>query len=286
MEKVFGKQNVPFFEIMFNVRNGIQQRKYQFMDYDVYMELLHKNHKLANKQYTVEIFERIHLASAISILRNLKWYEAINQAYVSKNFLAFASSFRGLIESTGDTVYSLQNMSITLAENYTLFCEVLEGRREELVISKELEDLLIHFTHARKLKKGEATEESHKAESAAKYVRQLEVFMKGYLDFYSDLCKIIHPARDSVFAFINEENYSIRIQKEKDKENIEELIKSKKELIELLPQLSFNGALLNLKTLNLFPYINTKTLVLNSVDLNNLAGWGKIETLISRNFSH
>lgn len=282
LEKIFGVETKPLFEAIYTVYDGIQQKKYGFIDIEVFNKLLVEDLKAANKQYMLELLQRIQLSSSLSIIRNLRWYEGVYYGYKNKNFLSFASSLRGLIESTGDTLFSLQHMGITLAEEYAMICEVLRGERgNDVIIAEEMENTLIHFTHARKYKKGEEVENNaHNAESAHKYVKELERFKKGYLELYADLCQIVHPAKESVYSFVNEKNYVIKIQKNTDLDNIEKLIKKYENLIRLLPELSFNAPLINLKTLNRLPLNYTRTIILESINLDKIRSWNLIEQKI------
>jgi hypothetical protein len=281
VKTVFGKVNEDFFEILYQLRDSIPQKKYGFMDIDHYENLLTTNSKIANKQYMVELLERIHLSSCISILRNLKWFDGVKDGYKSNNYLSFASSLRGLLESTGDTLYSLQHISLNIAEKHEIISNILLEKGELFLVSKEMEDLLIHFTHGERSKNKEDVPDSHIALSSSKYIKQLESIEKGYSELYSRLCQIIHPAKDSVFAFINEDKHTIQIQKNNDKDNIRNLILEYNKLIKLLPQLSFNAALLNLKVLNTLPYMNTKTIILNQISLDSIKAWQKIKNFIT-----
>ena len=89
-------------------------------------------------------------------------------------FLPFCASFRALIESAADGYDALSNVASTLAEYREIVNQSLQGKAEQPVLAVELEDQLIHFSHARKLSKRDASPLSHKAKPTADYVRSLE----------------------------------------------------------------------------------------------------------------
>src|SRR5690606_5400022 len=76
----------------------------------------------------------------------------------------------------------------------------IDGRSSgPLLISAELEDSLIHFTHARKLKKADEVPDSHRALQSFKYIDYVDrMKIVGVKELYAKLCEIVHPAAESV----------------------------------------------------------------------------------------
>lgn len=78
-------------------------------------------------------------------------------------------------------------------------------------ISKELEDTLIHFTHGRKLLKGEEAPCTHRARQPWEYIKRIEELnVNGVKVLYSELCELVHPAAGSVLTwFIKEGDHFV-----------------------------------------------------------------------------
>jgi hypothetical protein len=99
-----------------------------------------------------------------------------------KIYLLFASSFRCLIESVADSYFSLSNLSTTLSKNINSINDSITSNLQNIYLCKELENQLIHYSHARRLNNGESAPDSHKAEIAARYVKKLDKETNS--DFY------------------------------------------------------------------------------------------------------
>lgn len=114
------------------------------------------------------------------------------------NFITFASTFRGLIESAADAYYSLADVPMTLAENHRKIIRALEGNLDAVLLAGVLEEKLIHFIYARKIEKGEVVPDYLQAKSARAYLSELQQAKEGYIhDCYSELCQITHlPGSD------------------------------------------------------------------------------------------
>ena len=68
----------------------------------------------------------------------------------SANFLGWAASVRGLLESAGDTVDGLLSIPLSLAQRHGTIRRCLAGEeKERMVVYSELEAKLDHFVHAR-----------------------------------------------------------------------------------------------------------------------------------------
>ena len=82
-----------------------------------------------------------------------------------------------------------------------------------MMISKELEDTLIHFTHARKLSKGEDAPSTHRARQPWEYIKRIEEMNNnGVKELYSELCELVHPAADSVLMWFVKEGDHLAIK--------------------------------------------------------------------------
>jgi hypothetical protein len=64
-----------------------------------------------NQILSLELIDKAHLAAVSALMRTKRWAEAICIMYEAENFLGWASAARGLLESAGDIVDSLLNIS-------------------------------------------------------------------------------------------------------------------------------------------------------------------------------
>lgn len=275
--------------------NKIEYEKYSYeiVENSHYENETSKNVVDFQKIYWEEILQRAHWASITSLVRNLKWTKAVELSIENKNFLAFTSTLRSLIESSGDNLLSLDNIALTLAENSAIISKALNGKIKEkkLVYSKELEEKLIHFSFGRKISQEEKdingeSPKYHNAKPASEYLKKLDFGKdKGPISkLYSVLCQYTHPAAHSIhylFDYKNENNiHSFNYSKKTDLEHIDFLLKEyEKEIIDTL-QFGFNPSLMILKVLNRFELIKVHTIEADSVSLKNIKMWDKIEALI------
>ena len=106
-----------------DVVNIMEHKKYQYMDtnsyFGLYVEGLFKgNVRDLQKIYWEEMLQRIHFAAVTSIIRSPKWLEGVRVGIETKNLIVFSSSFRGFLEATVDSWYSLESMPTSMALKY------------------------------------------------------------------------------------------------------------------------------------------------------------------------
>ena len=89
------------------------------------------------------------MASVSALLRAKRWADATCVTYEKENFVGWAASFRGLLESAGDTYDGLVRIPAALALHHRGISLCLAGREQNWVRAKELEDALDHFVHAK-----------------------------------------------------------------------------------------------------------------------------------------
>ena len=77
----------------------------------------------ANRNYVLEIINRFHAASLITLRRNLAWIESIQLACNHSSYFSFCSSLRGLIESAAESLYSLRDALKSL----TTYFEIIKN---------------------------------------------------------------------------------------------------------------------------------------------------------------
>ncbi len=184
---------------MFSGISKAIQAEYRLADKDISV-LDYEDHEDFQYSYWVKILEMVHLSSIAGILRTLDWLNGISLGIERENYLVFASSFRGALESAGDIWYSLNKVPYTLAQNYTNISLALNKQTTgKTYISTDLEELLIHFNWARVLDRNEMSPDSHMAKSNRYYIEALEkTGGANLLNLYAELCQITHPAHYTV----------------------------------------------------------------------------------------
>jgi hypothetical protein len=204
--------------------SGLDSFSYHYMPIADYKHL-GPNLRESMRVYWFEILERGHCASLLALLRLHRWLEAMRMAAEFQDFLGFAASFRGLLESAADSQHALGDVPNALAAAFPYAYEAVHGRAEALVLAPDLEDDLIHFSHARKLGKGEGAPETHAAKAMKEYLTSLQGAASGNLhDAYAELCNITHPAADSLlYLLVKGPDGSIAFSKHADEQKIQDL---------------------------------------------------------------
>lgn len=198
-EIILGPEAIEFVEPVKLVIDALTPSEYHFISNDDFRNLAARDIKSAHAQYWREIVYRAHFAAAASLVRSYSWLRGMRSAYDSENFLLFCASFRALIESAADSYDALNNVCTTLAKNSALIEDALSARAPTFISCTELENQLIHFSHARQIKKGDEAPESHQAKFASHYIKSLEsAGCKKLYECYSELCQYTHPAAQSI----------------------------------------------------------------------------------------
>jgi hypothetical protein len=171
------------------------------MPLETYAELYVTDMKEAMRVYWTEMLYRVHLAVATSLIRHQRWLAGALQAGLDQNLFPFGSCLRGFIESAADSRHTLIQVPFTLAENSRAIDRALAGLLETGLLIEELEDRLVHYSHARRLTKGEQEQAPAylRAKPAAEYISAFEGGLREQLrEFYGRLCEVTHPAALSV----------------------------------------------------------------------------------------
>ncbi|AXX98062.1 hypothetical protein [Profundibacter amoris] len=274
-ESIFGSDIAKVVEILFQLVEDLKKKTitYNFMSEDDFSRLPVNEMGVA---YWKETLDRAHFASCSSIMRTVTWVNAINAAYESENHLSFISSLRALVEFTGDAVHSLGSVSLTLAESNSAIRKMLDGNVNPFFTSKELEDSLIHYTHARKLKKSDNTPETHIAKQTYHYVNELKPNNPKIYEMYKILCGFAHPAAESNAVYMNqlaENDWALVV--EPGKSVISTFISDWQKEFANLPILATNHALCTLKILDVIDGNRYGNPFLSDINLSNVPLWNK-----------
>ena len=177
----------------------------------------------------------------------------------TSQFLPFVASLRSLTESCVDSWYTISRIEPTLlGEKSLALKKAINGELETLLINSELEELLIHYSHGRKIKKSDRNKylESHNALQPYQY---FEFYQKtgGKFDLkkvYDVLSQFAHPSMlcTNIFSYIEHDELSTYYSHpiNNDKKLIRTFIlENKQELSEII-KLAISPPLSLLKSLN------------------------------------
>jgi len=230
----------------------------------------------------MEILFSAHLAASSSIIRSARWFEATWREYEAGNLLGWAACCRSLLEAIGDTIDGLLAMGKTLAYQMPILQQGLTGFDDQWLNLKELEDKLIHFSHARKVGKAEqgTVPATHVAQQTANYIAFLES-AGGPTKLYAELCQIGHPARGSLSWMYADIDGGFRIDPDRDAEAIRGIVERHVDELHMLPSLAFNPGLFILRVLvkfGLFPHVPE----LEDFSFQGAKGWDDIKSILAK----
>jgi len=229
--------------------------------------------------YWFEIFERAHCAAIAAIVRLERWLDAMRVAAELENFLGFAASFRGLLESAADTRYALGDVPEALASTFAYAYKAIRGKATVAILAPDLENDLIHFLHGRKLKSNEDAPESHAARTMREYLDALQGAAAGPLhQCYRELCNVTHPAADSVLYLLEkDERGTIRFRNGADEAAIQDLCARSGTVVTCAVSESLVYPLLILRILNRLEVPELRTAAAEDISLEDVSSWQEIE---------
>jgi len=281
LEKLFGKSGMSFVPILRGLLSTIPTYSYSFMPDGAFKQLLTSSMPEAMRVYWRETVMRAHLASVASLLRGMRWVEGALGAYRASNFLVFSASLRGLLEAAADSHDALRHVSLTLAQCHTWVKRALSGGLREAIVCQELEDCLIHFSHARRIAKHETAPDTHRAKTTRDYIAEIEKpGSRAVGDCYADLCETTHPAASSVYSFVALDDVtgmSFKLRQDRDVRQIEEFCAHYSDVMPALFQLHFNPPTLILRVINRLEVPEYVVNYVESLDMSGVPAWAKIK---------
>lgn len=275
--EIFGESSRDMLNILSYVVENINITKYQFLPHEEYEMLISKDFHAGLKQYWVEILYRAHFASIASIYRNYQWLMGMDTAYKNNLFLPYTACFRALIESAADTFDAFNGVPLVLAKNNKKINMIITGKhnKKSKFISTELEDKLIHFSHARNIKMNGDFPDSHQAKSAARYINGIDEdkSLKLY-ECYSELCEYTHPAASSTANFMasTDEN-TFYFSTGFDSDKILAISSKYRAATERILSCAFNPGLITLKLLRKFSESTCQVPAVDKVGITNVPLW-------------
>tara|TARA_R110002072_G_scaffold21376_3_gene76007 strand:- start:1233 stop:2147 length:915 start_codon:yes stop_codon:yes gene_type:complete len=280
VKKIFGKEASMMFNGGQFAIKAFSSRDFAFMPQTQHGMLAKDDPKLALDTAYRELLFRCYIAATTSIMRSDSWLKNLLRAKTLDEALLFCASLRGLLEATGDALDITGYLLQTLAEDHEVLCSYLEHEPTKIHVHRELEDRLIHFTHARKLSKEEKETfpESHSAQQIFQYIDNLETAgVIGAKDCYAEMCDFTHPGLSSLQPWMTEEADSLKTHPRKDRILIADILKRYKHLFIPLLRTIYNPGLMTLNLLNHFPVKSIHTPALLKLTWHSAPGWEKAE---------
>jgi hypothetical protein len=169
--------------------------------------LMEKDYREGVIIYWKEIDERIKFLWQSIALKGFSLLKNIVVCINSKNYFPALISTRALLENIAVFHYYIWKIVPTYNEfmknkNRIL---IIKGEHEGIIISSELEELLILYTHGTRLKELTEVRKEWKQKSISEYIKFLSK-NKSYTKashYYSILCEIAHPNSGSNMIFYN-----------------------------------------------------------------------------------
>ncbi|MBG9994450.1 hypothetical protein I6F50_05195 [Pseudoalteromonas sp. NZS127_1] len=283
-ENLIGKNEAQYLKLIGELLFELENYKYTFMGQSEFEALMLKEPLNGNSQYIKEILYRANFSSLSALVRNYEWLMGMKSAYESQLYLPFASSFRCLIESVADSYHSIGNLAPTISKSIKHIDNALRAKSAELVLCEELENQLIHFTHARRLKSEENAPQTHKAKTASYYVRKTdEEAGSQFYDCYSELCQLSHPAAQGVLTMmlpVDEENFIFEWKLGREK--ISNLVDKYEGIMQQLFTLAFNPSIISLKVINKLKFEPLYVKGIDKFNLDHIASWKKCKLDIEK----
>ncbi len=257
--------------------------RYKHMTNDVFLRLLEENPSRGMQIYWRELLGRAHFAASASMIRSYQWCQGMLSSDRDSLFLPYCASFRGLLESIADTYDALNNVAITLAQHHVRINQSLQGTANFSMCSANLEHQLIHFSFARKLKKGESAPASHQAKTAADYLAQLSL-PNGLSakELYAELCQFTHPAAHSVrYLLIPYGDDSEVLFGEGERVRVRGHAHRNEAYFLPLMMLGFNPGFLVLKVLRALNVGDYQVPGVDNFNLDSIRAWKRIEAYLA-----
>ena len=290
IEALFGPSAQFYVPLLREIMPRVFRVQYDFEDTPTYERKLRDGTYTcadANRVYWRDFLFYAHLVVSASLHRNCRLIDASVRERWASSLPGWASCTRALLEAIGDASTTLHAIFSLLAGKHRSIRRCLEGKEDQTaMVSSEVEDLMTHFTHARRLTRGEKKQlpPSHEAKPAAEYIRDLAAYgMPDAPELYGELCAFSHPAADSVkYLFYNTgEGTVFRIDPFADRRAIDSLVAAYRPVFKDLLMVAANPILLTLRVFHPFRLLPNIP-ELRDVDFSAIPAWAAIEKDLKR----
>lgn len=287
---VFGNDGPKLLENIRTVLRGLDHTpvRYRYLSIEEHKELFLKDPVAGVRLQIVELLYHSHFASVATLVRAYRWAEGCLAAYSQDLFLPFCASARGLLEAVGDSFDALPRVPLALAQNHEVIKNALAGVSPPVNLRyKEIEDILLHFSHARRVDRSEKNQvpEYLPAKLASVYTKPLEDFAPGnFYGWYQELCEFAHPASDSVcYMLVPNEDGRLELQPSVDRERIHAHISAHQDRLAELLRLSQVPALVMLRVLAHIGPAELNVRTLDQLNISHIKLWQKCAAAMNVN---
>lgn len=284
ISEIFGQGAKEFSALASRIEAELSARpvSYKYFPLEDFSRLMVNDPAQAQHIYWYELVGRAHFAAASSILRSAQWVKGVLIAHDGNLYLPFCANLRSLIESAADSLAGVAGAAQTFSENSNSVNDSLKFKSNLIVINRELEDHLIHFSHGRKLEKGDGAPQYHSAKSARSYIDQLESLgLAQAHTLYGLLCQVTHPASDSVSHFLSVKgDVEFTLFPHNDRAAITALIQRHEALLHALLCYAFNQPIILLRVLLHLDLPEYHSNEIFRLDLSGMPGWQKCAKLM------
>jgi len=254
--------------------------RYLHLSVEDHRQLFQQDVTAGVRVQVTELLYHAHFASVATIVRAYRWAEGCLAAYSQDLYLPFCASARGLLEAVGDSFDGLALVPLSLADASKSIKAGLAGTSGPILFNYgELEERLLHFSHARRLSEAERTSmpQYMQPKRTKKYTDPIEAQGPGgFFDWYQELCELAHPASDSVcYMLIPEEDGRHSFNPSIDHERLAAHVgQHQKRLAELL-RLAQVPAITMLRVLLHFPLPELHVNSVAGLDMTGMPLWRK-----------
>lgn len=276
--EILGDPAASHFPILVQILDNLGQHEYHFMSSDKYALLIRDDWCEAMRIYWLEILYRAHFAASTSLIRTARWVDAIITHAEEPNFTAFMASYRGCLEGAADSFHTFDSVPAQLAELHSIIRLAVAGKSKQPCLCKDLEDDLIHFTHARHVKRGEDVDDAHRAKQTRQYLESLASSgLSTVLNCYRTLCDVTHPGIGSVLcyaaSFRTDSGSAYRLQFDQDRELISSFCDDNQQVSERMIFFGVVPPVITLRILNDFGVAEVYTAGVMKTGVDSHPAW-------------
>lgn len=279
---VFGPNGPLLFKAVRTVMRALEHApvRYKYISFEDHAVLMGNDLSEGVRVQTVELLYHAHFAAVATLVRACRWAEGCLAAYSNNLFLPFCASARGLLEAVGDSFDALPQVPFTLAQNHLTIKSALAKKLPPPLINyKEIEDVLLHFSQAKRVEKGRKAEvpDYVPAKLPSAYTKPLEAYEPGgFYAWYQELCELSHPASDSVcYLLLPEDDGRVSFHPSIDRERIQAHIANHQQRLAELFRLSQIPALVMLRVLSHIGPPELRVSTLGDIDIGHIPLWKK-----------
>lgn len=276
---LLGDAGASYLDALTGLLSGIPDgSRYDFMSKEKFAALLSSDFKESQRIYWIEILYRAHFAAHTSLIRTSRWLDAMFLASEARNYTAFMAAYRGCLEAAADSFETFEHVPAWIADLHSAITPILHKTADQPSLFPDLENKLIHFTHARFIKKDEVVDEAQRMKHTTQYLQNLvKTGVPEVTECYRILCDVTHPGIGSVRCYADADEsetgtfYVLRT--DLDETLIAEFCDKYKAVSERMMQVSVIPPAVTLRVLNVFDIDTIRTEAVTRIGLENQPSW-------------